>query len=95
MHFVYIIYSSQLDKYYVGETSEPDRRLSWHNSGEFKGAYSTIASDWALFWTLQCANISVARKIEAHIKKMKSRTYYENLKMHPEISLRLLQKYSE
>jgi putative endonuclease len=38
--------------------------------------------------------IEQAHKIENHIKKMKSKKYIENLKKYPEISLRLLQKYS-
>ena len=93
MHFVYIIYSPKLDKFYVGETSDLGRRLAWHNSGEFTGSYSKIASDWELFWSIQCNNILTGRKIETHIKKMKSRVYYRNLKQRPEISLRLLELY--
>jgi putative endonuclease len=95
MHSVYIIYSPQLDKYYVGETSDLDRRLTWHNSGEFKGCYSSVVSDWIYFWSLECDNTTVARKIETHIKKMKSRAYYQNLKKYPEIEQGLLEKFKD
>ncbi|WP_407934928.1 GIY-YIG nuclease family protein, partial [Flavobacterium flavipallidum] len=29
MHFVYIIYSSKIDSYYIGETSNFQLRLEW------------------------------------------------------------------
>jgi putative endonuclease len=31
MHFVYILYSSKHDKYYVGQTDDVERRLVKHN----------------------------------------------------------------
>jgi putative endonuclease len=34
MFFVYILYSSQHDKFYVGQTNDPDDRLKRHNSGQ-------------------------------------------------------------
>ncbi|MGB6084320.1 GIY-YIG nuclease family protein [Moheibacter sp.] len=34
MHWVYIIYSTELDTYYIGETSDLDRRIEWHNQME-------------------------------------------------------------
>ncbi|MGM0581610.1 MAG: GIY-YIG nuclease family protein [Bacteroidota bacterium] len=29
-HFVYILYSSKIDKYYVGYSEKPDKRLGFH-----------------------------------------------------------------
>lgn len=34
------------------------------------------------------------KKIETHIKKMKSKKYIQNLKIYPEIPLKLLVKYA-
>lgn len=34
MHYVYLIYSRKLEKFYVGETSDLRRRLSEHNQGK-------------------------------------------------------------
>ncbi len=93
MHFVYIIYSQSADKYYIGETNELLVRVNLHNSKQFHNSYTTFADDWELFWSLQCNNLSQARKIEKHIKSMKSRRYIENLKIYPEMSDRLLEKY--
>ncbi|HLW62067.1 MAG TPA: GIY-YIG nuclease family protein [Flavobacterium sp.] len=93
MHFVYIIYSQSADKYYIGETNDLLGRVNLHNSKQFQNAFTTFADDWELFWSLQCNNLSQARKIEKHIKSMKSRTYIENIKKYNEISVKLLEKY--
>ncbi|MEL1241448.1 GIY-YIG nuclease family protein [Flavobacterium flavipallidum] len=93
MHFVYIIYSSQIDSYYIGETSNFQLRLEWHNSGIFENSHTKIANDWTLFHLIDCVDITQARKIEKHIKNMKSKTYILNLKKYPKITEKLLLKY--
>ncbi|AYN05687.1 GIY-YIG nuclease family protein [Flavobacterium sp. 140616W15] len=80
MHFVYIIYSPSKETYYIGETSDIQIRIQWHNSGQFKNSHTKIANDWILFYSILCINIEQARKIEKHIKSMKSKTYLLNLK---------------
>ncbi len=94
MHFVYILYSNSADKYYVGETSNLEIRLDNHKSGFYSNAFTTIATDWGLFFKIECNDISQARKIEKHIKSMKSRKYILNLCSFPAISERLLNTYS-
>ncbi|HNQ28169.1 MAG TPA: GIY-YIG nuclease family protein [Aquaticitalea sp.] len=94
MHYVYIIYSATIKKYYIGETKDLSLRLVWHNTKEFKASYTSKVSDWEVFFAIECVDIVQARKIEKHIKSMKSRTYIENLKKHKEISQKLLEKYS-
>jgi putative endonuclease len=93
MHFVYIIYSSSKQTYYIGETSDIKNRIHWHNSGQFKNSHTKIANDWILFHSIDCIDIIQARKIERHIKDMKSKTYILNLKNYPEIAQKLLIKY--
>lgn len=93
-HYVYILYSEKLDKYYVGETGNVTERLRWHNEGKFDQSYTTQTNDWQLYWSIVCTDISVARKVEAHIKQMKSRKYYSDLKKYPDIGERLLKRYS-
>jgi putative endonuclease len=92
-HFVYILFSEKLDSYYIGETSNLETRLKWHNKKEFTKAYSKIADDWSIFHQVICKDIFQARKIEKHIKSMKSKIYLQNLKTYPEISEKLLEKY--
>ncbi|MEO8254857.1 MAG: GIY-YIG nuclease family protein [Flavobacterium sp.] len=94
MHYVYVINSPSKDTFYIGETSDIENRLQWHNSGIFENSYTKIANDWQLFHLIQCKDIFQARKIEKHIKNMKSKTYILNLKKYPEISEKLLLKYS-
>ena len=94
MHFVYILYSKSSNKYYIGETEDISLRLIWHNTKHFQSSYTSNVSDWELYFIIECTDRSQARKIEAHIKSMKSRTYIENLKKYKDISEKLLQKYS-
>jgi putative endonuclease len=50
--------------------------------------------DWQLFVVIECKSVKQARNIEAHIKRMKSRKYIENLLTHPEMTERLLSRYN-
>ncbi len=92
-YYCYIIQSRTLDKYYIGETENIEERLILHNTGFFKGSYTSQGSDWKLFYTIKCSSRLQSRAIEGHIKRMKSRTYIENLPKFPEITQKLLLKY--
>ncbi|MFH0866629.1 MAG: GIY-YIG nuclease family protein [Bacteroidota bacterium] len=96
MAYCYILYSETADKFYIGVTSEtPDIRLGKHLNDYYqKSKFTNIANDWKIFWSLECPTLFVAKKIEIHLKKMKSRKYLENLKCYAEIGQKLLQKYS-
>ncbi len=94
MHYIYIIKSLKTGRYYIGESPEVLVRLDFHND-PIKNTNSTKSGiPWELFWSLEVSDRSLARKIGLHIKKMKSVKYYENLKRYPEISEKLIQKYS-
>jgi putative endonuclease len=94
MHYVYIIYSKDKDTFYIGETSDIENRIKWHNTAEFDNAYTKISDDWEVVYSIPCNNISQARKIEQHIKSMKSKKYIHSLITYPEISQKLIQKYT-
>jgi putative endonuclease len=79
MHFVYIIFSPSLNRYYVGESENPELRLSWHNDHEFKKASTVITSDWELVKTFKVVDRSAARVIEKYIKSMKSSNFLSQL----------------
>ena len=49
---------------------------------------------WRYFFTIRVPDKSTAIKIEKHIKRMKSQSYILNLKKYPEMSEKLLKKYS-
>ena len=92
-HCVYIIYSKNLNKYYVGETSDLQKRLEEHKSGFYVNSYTSKAQDWILFFQIDCEHKAQALNIEKHIKKMKSRNYLINLKTYPEIGIKLKERY--
>ncbi|CAN5505937.1 MAG: GIY-YIG nuclease family protein [Bacteroidia bacterium] len=74
---VYIIYSSHLDKYYVGHTDNIDRRLKEHNTGQTR--YTSTGDAWILKHTEPFATRADAMKREREIKARKSRKYIESL----------------
>jgi putative endonuclease len=75
MFIVYIIYSSSLDRYYVGQTDDFDDRLEHHNAGE--SPYTSRVSDWILKYTEFYQSRGEAKKREFAIKRKKSRKYIE------------------
>jgi putative endonuclease len=73
--FVYIIYSLSLDKFYVGYTSDLEKRVSDHNNGI--SDYTSKASDWKLMYSEIYFSRELAMKREREIKTKKSRKYIE------------------
>jgi putative endonuclease len=55
--------------------------------------YTQKAQDWRIYLRIECSSYSQARKIEIHLKKMKSKKYFEHLKTYPEIGEKLLRRY--
>src|SRR6476469_5398918 len=55
MFYLYIIYSSKLNRYYVGHTSDIEVRLVQHNSGI--SSYTSKANDWKLVYQEQITSM--------------------------------------
>lgn len=94
MATVYILYSQKIDNYYVGSCLDLKLRLEEHRNGNKDHAFTKRSDDWVVYFELSNLEYQVSRKIESHIKKMKSRKYFENLVTYPEISQKLIEKYS-
>ena len=78
MHFCYVLYSSNLDKYYIGSTSDQlEERLRKHNSNH-KGFTGSV-NDWLIMYFEEFTDLKLARKREREIKAKKSRTFIEKL----------------
>ena len=77
MHYVYIIYSKQIDKYYIGYTANLDTRIDKHNKPH-KG-FTGQSQDWRLVYTESFAEKSNALKREKEIKSWTSRSKIGNL----------------
>jgi putative endonuclease len=91
----YILYSKAINKFYIGATGETvSERLNKHVQGFYDNKYTAIAKDWEIFLAIECMTTKQAFAIEAHIKRMKSRKYIENLKCYPEMIEKLLNHYS-
>lgn len=72
---VYIIYSSKLDKYYVGYSEDVAVRLEEHNSGI--SAFTSKATDWIIKYREEFVSRELAHSRELEIKRKKSRKYVE------------------
>ena len=76
--FLYILYSQNVDRFYVGHTGEPLlERLRKHYSAH-KG-FTARAKDWTIVYHEEYASKNEAYHREMEIKKKKSRTYIEEL----------------
>jgi len=77
MYFVYIIYSSARDRYYVGSCEDVDKRLIKHNTNH--SGFTGKVLDWAVKRTEDYANKTDALKREKQLKAWKSRKMIEKL----------------
>ena len=49
--------------------------------------------DWVLYLTINNLEYEQARRLELHIKKMKSKKYIQNLKKFSEMQTKLIEKF--
>lgn len=78
MFYVYILYSSKIDKYYIGYSQNPEKRLEFHNS-ELNRIWSRRGQPWVLKLTLKFDTKKEALRSEKYIKRKKSRAYIETI----------------
>jgi putative endonuclease len=77
-YFVYILFSRKIDRYYIGSTAHLDDRILRHNQGRSKATKSG-APLWTLVFSECFSSRSEAAKREFFLKRMKSRSFIENL----------------
>ncbi|MCX7548024.1 GIY-YIG nuclease family protein [Xanthomarina sp. F1114] len=76
--YTYILYSKNIDSYYVGHTGDSlEERLRKHNTNH-KG-YTGKTNDWAIVYKELYVSKTEAYARERYIKKQKSRVYIEQL----------------
>ena len=90
---VYILYSSEVDRYYVGSCLEFSFRFERHRNKAYRGSFTTRANDWAVKMRFENLNYGQARKIENHIKRMKSRKFIEDVIKYSDLRLKLEKLY--
>ena len=86
---VYILYSSKLDRFYIGTTDDVPNRLIEHNNFHYKNAFTSRGVPWVLYLSIDGLLSEKAYYIERQIKKMKSKKYIQNSKAFPEIIIKL------
>ena len=79
LYFVYILYSKEYNKYYVGYTSNPHKRLENHNTGTFN-TFTSKYRPWIQVALYDCGeNKNDAIRLELFIKKQKNTHFIKNL----------------
>jgi putative endonuclease len=77
-YHTYILYSVQLDRYYVGSTGDNlEERLRRHNA-HHRGFTGSV-NDWKIYYFEEYATKEAALVRERAIKSKKSRKYIESL----------------
>ncbi len=76
-YYLYILYSSRLDRYYVGISHDPEERLKYHNS--FPRGWTVRGRPWELVFVKEFADRSEAHYWERLIKKQKNRRVIEQI----------------
>jgi|GEM_PF-440116 len=77
MWYVYILYSTRIDRYYVGVTDDIPWRVTRHNAGW--GRYTKRGIPWTPVHQEAYSTKRVALQRERAIKRRKSRKYIEQL----------------
>jgi putative endonuclease len=79
MYYIYILYAASADKFYVGYSDDPQRRLMEHNSKPFN-TFTSKYRPWILRAIFACSeNKADALRIEKFIKQQKNRKLIEQL----------------
>ena len=77
MYTVYILQSNKTNKFYIGETSNLERRLKEHRQA--KTSFGKINKSISLIYSKKVQTLSEARKMESFLKRQKSHKFIEKL----------------
>jgi putative endonuclease len=95
MAYLYILYSKSINRFYSGSCLDFDIRFIEHQRATDTGSFTNKASDWEEYLVVDGLHYKQARKMEKHIKRMKSAKYIINLKKYPEIIEKLKLMYNQ
>ena len=83
MSTVYILFSTKINKFYIGFTTTAlEERLQKHNHEYYENKFTAKGIPWEVYLEIKCNANNQARKIETFTKKMKSKNFILNLKEH-------------
>ena len=75
--YIYILYSTTKDRYYIGQTNNIEKRLLRHNNKEVRSTKHGVP--WNLVYQETFLTRSEAIKRERYLKSLKSRVFIEKL----------------
>ena len=81
--FVYILQSQKNYSYYVGSTTDIERRLFEHSIGQTKSTKNL--APWKLVFFKSYPDIKTARQVEYKVKKLKSKKIIERIILDQDI----------
>ncbi len=76
-YHLYILYSDSIDQYYIGISSDPSKRLYYHNSGN-KG-WTRRGRPWELKFVSESMPKNEALKRERWLKSQKSKVITQEI----------------
>jgi putative endonuclease len=71
MFYVYTLYNKEFDKYYIGQTSDLEKRISRHNRGGVKS--TKPYRPWEIVYTEEYSTRSESMAREKELKSWKSK----------------------
>ena len=89
--FVYILQSEKTGGYYIGQTEDVALRITQHNA-DTNPHFTYRDRPWELKTTLECSDRNHAMRLEAFIKKQKSRIFIEKIINSSEVQQSLILK---
>ncbi|MCP9199652.1 GIY-YIG nuclease family protein [Gramella sp. GC03-9] len=92
MHYLYILFSEKINRFYVGETNDVEFRIKLHNDHHFKSSFTNAANDWKVALKFETACKEEALYLEKFLKRMKSKKFIEKVIEEPSILQDLLKK---
>lgn len=78
MYYVYILYSTDFDKYYIGQSNDITKRLKQHNNGYVNSTAPYLP--WKLVGFIEKNSRSEAVQLETKLKnlnKMRLKTFID------------------
>ena len=77
MYYLYILKSKIIDKYYIGISQNPQKRIKYHNT--FEKGFTSRYRPWEIVYTKKFNNKNLAMKAEKKLKNWKSRKMIERV----------------
>ena len=78
MHFLYLLYSPSIDRYYIGQSSNVEKRVQFHNS-EINTIWSKKGKPWILVGKFAFPSKKEALAAERYLKAQKSRKLIQKI----------------